>query len=265
MLVKTKLGLPGNGKGRLSHVTLPIRTGLPRVVDLKNFKSEESRQGRLPFIPITPFKDLATINDNLGFDNIKTSYTYKFLTYTKTMTTHKKIPKFSLVHVKYTLIYIVLIPLINWSFTWAPMIQLPLVPEWAFNPVTVVTGLVLVARDFSQREIGHEVLIAMCLALFLTFVTSGGALALASGAAFLISELIDYALFTLTSYKLSTRVLLSSSMAAPIDTLAFLYGASFIRDAQLTIPNISMSIAGKMFGAIIIWALIKHRLEGNRV
>ena len=105
------------------------------------------------------------------------------------MTTHKKIPKFSLVHVKYTLIYIVLIPLINWSFTWAPMIQLPWVPEWAFNPVTVVTGLVLVARDFSQREIGHEVLIAMGLALFLTFVTSGGALALASGAAFLISEL----------------------------------------------------------------------------
>jgi uncharacterized PurR-regulated membrane protein YhhQ (DUF165 family) len=105
----------------------------------------------------------------------------------------------------------------------------------------------------------------MSLALFLTFVTSGGALAVASGVAFLISELIDYALFTLTSYKLSTRVLLSSSLAAPVDTVAFLYGASFIRDAQLTIPNISMSIIGKMFGAIIIWALIKNRLEKNKV
>ena len=192
-------------------------------MDLKNFKSEESRQGRFPFIPITPFKDLATINDNLGFDNIKTSYTYKFthvyINYDNT--TKINIQKLSLYHVKYTLIYIVLIPLINWSFTWAPMVQLPLVPDWAFNPVTVVTGLVLVARDFSQREIGHEVLIAMGLALFLTFVTSGGALALASGAAFLISELIDYALFTLTSYKLSTRVLLSSSLAAPVDTAGF--------------------------------------------
>ena len=173
--------------------------------------------------------------------------------------------KLSLTHVKYTLIYIILIPLINWSFTWAPMVQLPWVLDWAFNPVTIVTGLVLVARDFSQREIGHEVLIAMSLALFLTFVTSGGALAVASGVAFLISELIDYALFTLTSYKLSTRVLLSSSLAAPVDTVAFLYGASFIRDAQLTIPNISMSIIGKMFGAIIIWALIKNRLEKNKV
>jgi hypothetical protein len=47
--------------------------------------------------------------------------------------------------------------------------------------------------------------------------------------------------------------------------VAFLYGASFIRDAQLTIPNISMSIIGKMFGAIIIWALIKNRLEKNKV
>jgi uncharacterized PurR-regulated membrane protein YhhQ (DUF165 family) len=173
--------------------------------------------------------------------------------------------RLSLYHVKYTLIYIILIPLINWSFTWAPMVQVPWMPDWVFNPVTIVTGLVLVARDFSQREIGHEVLIAMGLALFLTFVTSGGALAVASGVAFLISELIDYALFTLTSYKLSTRVLLSSSLAAPVDTVAFLYGASFIRDAQLTIPNISMSIIGKMFGAIIIWALIKNRLEKNKV
>lgn len=162
---------------------------------------------------------------------------------------------------KYTLIYILLIPLINWSFTWAPMMEWPGLAGWAFNPVTIVTGLVLVARDFSQREIGHEVLIAMAIALGLTYATSGGALALASGAAFLISELVDYALFTLTKYKLSTRVLLSSALAAPIDTTAFLFGASFIRGGQLTVPNVVMSIGGKMLGAIVIWWLIKQRLE----
>jgi len=70
------------------------------------------------------------------------------------------------------------------------MVELPGLAAWAFNPVTIVTGLVLVVRDFAQREIGHEVLIAMMIALFLTYVTSGGALALASGAAFLISELV---------------------------------------------------------------------------
>ena len=173
----------------------------------------------------------------------------------------KEPPKTSLRFFKYTLLYILLIPFINWSFTWAPMVELPGLAAWAFNPVTVVTGLVLVVRDFAQREIGHEVLIAMAIALFLTYVTSGGALALASGVAFLISEIVDYALFTLTKYKLSTRVLLSSALAAPIDTTAFLYGASFIRDAQLTVPNVVMSVGGKMFGAVIIWWLIKQRME----
>lgn len=165
----------------------------------------------------------------------------------------------SLRFVKYTLVYILLIPFINWSFTWAPMVEL--LPGWAFNPVTIVTGLVLVVRDFAQREIGHEVLIAMALALFLTYVTSGGALALASGAAFLISELVDWAMFTFTKYKLSTRVLLSSAIAAPIDTTAFLYGASFIRDAQFTLPNVVMSVGGKMVGAVVIWWIIRRRME----
>lgn len=173
----------------------------------------------------------------------------------------KKLPPTSLRYIKYTLIYILLIPLINWSFTWAPMVELPGLVGWAFNPVTIITGLVLVARDFAQREIGHEVLIAMAIALFLTYVTSGGALALASGAAFLISELVDWTMFTFTKYKLSTRVLLSSAIAAPIDTTAFLFGASFIRDGQFSWPNIIMSISGKMLGALVIWWLIKTRME----
>jgi len=121
-------------------------------------------------------------------------------------------PRTSLRLIKYTLIYIFLIPFINWSFTWAPMVALPGLAEWAFNPVTVVTGLVLVARDFAQREIGHEVLIAMALALVLTWFTSGGELALA-------------------------------------------------RDGQFTLPNIVTSVGGKMIGALIIWWLIRRRLE----
>lgn len=165
--------------------------------------------------------------------------------------------KTSLRYIKYTLVYVLLIPFINWSFTWAPMWEL--LPGWAFNPVTIVTGLVLVVRDFAQREIGHEVLIAMAIALGLTFATSGGELALASGAAFAISELVDWMMFTFTKYRLSTRVLLSSAIAAPIDTTAFLFGASFIRDAQFTLPNITMSIVGKMAGALVIWWLIRQR------
>ncbi len=158
-----------------------------------------------------------------------------------------------------TLVYVLLIPFINWSFTWAPMWEL--LPGWAFNPVTIVTGLVLVVRDFAQREVGHFVLIAMAVALILTAVAAGPELAVASGGAFAIAELVDWALFTFTKYRLSTRVLLSSAVAAPLDTTLFLYGAEMIRPDQLTGPNITMSIIGKMLGAVVIWWIVKNRFE----
>ena len=159
-----------------------------------------------------------------------------------------------------TLIYVALIPFINWSFTWAPMVALPGL-GWAFNPVTIVTGLVLVARDFAQREIGHWVLLAMAVALGLTWATSGGELALASGVAFAISELVDWAVYTFTRLRLSTRVLLSSALAAPVDTTVFLIGAEAIRSGQLTVPNVAMSIIGKMIGALVIWWIIRRTME----
>lgn len=159
-----------------------------------------------------------------------------------------------------TLVYVLLIPFINWSFTWAPMVELPGL-GWLFNPVTIVTGLVLVVRDFAQREIGHWVLVAMAVALGLTWATSGGELALASGAAFAISELVDWTVFTFTKLKLSTRVLLSSAIAAPVDTSVFLLGAEAIRDGMFTLPNITMSIIGKMLGALVIWWVIRKTIE----
>ena len=158
-----------------------------------------------------------------------------------------------------TLVYVALIPFINWSFTWAPMWEV--LPGWAFNPVTIVTGLVLVVRDFAQREVGHYVLIAMAIALILTAVAAGPELALASGGAFAIAELVDWALFTFTKYNLSTRVLLSSAIAAPLDTTIFLYGAEMIRPDQLTVPNVTLSIVGKMLGAVVIWWIVRRRME----
>ena len=156
----------------------------------------------------------------------------------------------------FTVVYVLLIPLINWSFTWAPMVEV--LPGWAFNPVTIVTGLVLVVRDFAQREVGHWVLLAMAVALGLTAWLAGPELALASGAAFAISEIVDWALFTFTRLRLSSRVLLSSAIAAPIDTTVFLYGAEMIRPDQLTVPNVVASIAGKMVGALVIWWIVRR-------
>lgn len=152
--------------------------------------------------------------------------------------------------------YIALIPFVNWSFTWAPNIEV--FPGWVFNPVTVATGLVLVLRDFAQRQIGHWVLAAMVFALALSVWLAGPELALASGAAFAISELVDWALFTFTKMRLSTRIMLSSAIAAPIDSVVFLYGANFIRAGSLSAANVVMAVLGKLVGAVAISALVRR-------
>jgi uncharacterized PurR-regulated membrane protein YhhQ (DUF165 family) len=162
---------------------------------------------------------------------------------------------------KWTLVYIAIIPLVNWSFTWAP--NFTLMDGWSFNPVTVVTGLVLVVRDFAQREIGHRILWAMVFALVLTVWLAGPQLALASGAAFAIAELVDWAIFTFTKWPLSRRVFVSSLIAAPIDSVAFLYGANFIRAGSFTAANIVMSVGGKMGGAVVV-SLVVWRGERRK-
>lgn len=56
----------------------------------------------------------------------------------------------------WTYLYLALIPFINWCFAAVPQIPLPDHGSW--TPMSVVTGLVLVVRDFAQREIGHWIL-----------------------------------------------------------------------------------------------------------
>ena len=157
---------------------------------------------------------------------------------------------------RWAFIYVALIPFVNWSFSWAPNVVLPFAPEFGFNPITIVTGLVLVVRDFTQREMKQKVLIAMAIGVCWSFYYAPANIAMASAAAFAIAELVDWALFTFTRYRLSTRVMLSSLIAAPVDTTVFLYGAKF-----LTFPNWLMSIIGKLFGAAVVSGVMRSRGE----
>ena len=157
---------------------------------------------------------------------------------------------------KWALIYVAIIPFVNWSFGWAPTVTLPGFPQFGFNPVTIVTGLVLVVRDFTQREMQHRVLIAMGIGVAWSFYYASPNIAAASAAAFAIAELVDWALFTFTRFRLSTRVMLSSLIAAPVDTTIFLFGANF-----LTFPNWLMSIVGKLFGAAVVSGVVRAKGE----
>ena len=176
----------------------------------------------------------------------------------------------------WALFYVAVIPFLNWSFAVVP--DIPLVAPGVMNeqgislhPLTLVTGFVFVARDFVQREMGHQVLIVMAIAIGWAFFYAWPVIVIASGTAFAISEMVDWALFTFTRYKLSTRILLSSALACPIDTTIFLYGADLARQMALGDPpgnslhlaNWIVFVIGKMIGALIVSRMVKKREDAG--
>lgn len=117
-------------------------------------------------------------------------------------------------------IYVALIPLVNWSFA-----NVPTIPMWDggnWSPFAVVTGLVLVVRDFAQREVGHRIFFYMALGLVMSALTTPPQIVLASGLAFAISETTDWAIFTFTKQPLSKRILWSTAASAPLGHVGIL-------------------------------------------
>ena len=94
---------------------------------------------------------------------------------------------------------------------------------------TFSAGFALVARDWVQVESGRRVvLVAILAGAVLSALTTNAALALASGIAFLVSELVDLGVFTpIRARSLPLAVLVSSVVSAPVDTVLFLHLAGF--------------------------------------
>jgi len=172
----------------------------------------------------------------------------------------------------WALMYVALIPFLNWSFGVIPEFQiLDKSATWthglSLHPMTIVTGMVFVVRDFVQREMGHRVLAVMAMAVAWSFFYAWPVIALASGVAFAISEGVDWLMFTFTKYRLSTRILLSSALAAPVDTTVFLYGADLAKQIEfgaepgnsLHIANWVVFVIGKMVGAVAVSMIMRRR------
>lgn len=152
----------------------------------------------------------------------------------------------------YTVLYIALIVFVNWTFDIIPLVDLPGGEKWP--PAAIITGLIFVARDFAQREIGHRVIVAMLLAGAISYIMAGPVVAGASVAAFLVSEFADWTIYSFTGRRFSERILISSAVSTPIDSLVFLYligVASAIGVAAMT--------ASKMIGAVLVWWLVRRR------
>jgi uncharacterized PurR-regulated membrane protein YhhQ (DUF165 family) len=149
--------------------------------------------------------------------------------------------------------YISTVAAINWLFISVPPLvlfgtQLP--------PAILLAGAVHVLRDFSQREIGNRILIAMAVASAISFYTASPAIAAASAFAFMISEFADWIVFTITRRKLSQRILISSAVGVPIDTALFLAAVGLSSWRSLL-----LGILAKMLSAVLFWAFLRWREE----
>lgn len=153
--------------------------------------------------------------------------------------------------------YVGLMPFINWSFAAVPTTP---IPDWLgggqFQPLAIVTGFVLVVRDFAQREIGHWIWGAMLVGLALSSLTSWIQVVVASGLAFVVSETVDWAVYTFSHRPFSQRIMLSSTLSAPLDQVVFIGLASLVVPGIFAWGTVLTGILSKLLGAAIVSQII---------
>ena len=122
---------------------------------------------------------------------------------------------------KFSIIYIATVVLINMAFTYIQPVVLFDGTIWSVG--SILAGLVFVVRDYAQREVGHKfVLLLMIVAAALSYLMADPFVAMASLTAFAISELSDYLVFTFKKGNFKQKVIWSSVVGVPIDTIVFL-------------------------------------------
>lgn len=150
------------------------------------------------------------------------------------------------------IVYIALIAGINWIYEITPLVELSGGDLW--SPVDLIVGFVFVVRDFAQRKVGHHVLWAMLVGILISWLMVSPQLAFASMAAFAVGELADWAMYTYTRKPFSQRILISSLLGAPLDSIVFLALVG------LSSPlGLGAQVASKLAGAYLVFCLVRRR------
>lgn len=102
---------------------------------------------------------------------------------------------------------------------------IPVAPGIVAPSGVMMIGLALVLRDLVQRRLGRLWAVAAVVAgALLSGLLAPRALVVASGSAFLLSELADFAVYTpLQARRLVLAVFLSGAVGVVVDSLVFLY------------------------------------------
>lgn len=147
-------------------------------------------------------------------------------------------------------LYIFGVVVVNILFSYVPMIQ---TSYGDFSPVAILVGFIFVIRDYAQRATGHWVLVAMAIACLASYLMADPFVALASVLAFASSEIADWLLYTVTKKPFGQRVLISSIISTPVDTVVFLGMIN-----ALTTGTVILMILSKMIAAVIIWSMYRN-------
>ena len=142
-------------------------------------------------------------------------------------------------------LYIGAVVLVNVGFSLSPDL------DWLWS---LVVGGVLVLRDLTQRSWGQRTLVLMLIAAAISYRLASPQLALASAAAFLVSETMDWAVYTLTKRPFSDRVLVSVALSAPVDTALFLFLANI-----WSWPLFGLGFGAKLMAGVVLSLLFRRR------
>ena len=127
--------------------------------------------------------------------------------------------------------FIACIPAANWMIGHVGTVcipdgpcLIPVAPGLMAPSAVLMVGLALVLRDMVQRFLGRTWgVAAVLIGAALSAAVAPGALVLASGAAFLLSELADFAVYTpLQRRGLVLAVMASASAGLVVDSIVFL-------------------------------------------
>lgn len=132
----------------------------------------------------------------------------------------------------YALLYILTLLFVNMSFVHLPVIDLGF---GLFAPASFLVGFIFVIRDYAQRQVGHFIIPAMLVGCVLTYVLAEPWVAFASLMAFAISEFVDWGVYSVSNMKFHKRVLFSSFIATPVDSIVFLIAVDLVSTATFVI------------------------------
>lgn len=150
----------------------------------------------------------------------------------------------------WTVAYIAAIVIVNWAFGYIGVQPIPGTDQ-VWHPLSLIVGLWFVLRDFAHREIGGGwIYLPILVGMGLSFILAAPQVALASATAFVISEIADTVVFQFTRRPFAQRIVFSSLIGVPLDSVIFLWLA--FGATALSPIGVGAMMAAKMLGALVV-------------